>query len=433
VTTTSAIVTVPYRPRPLQRVLHRALDEHRFVVAVCHRRWGKSVMAVNALQKGALTCRRPRPRFAYIAPTYRQGKSTAWDFMQHFARPIPGIAINQQELRIDYPNSGQVRIYGSDNEDALRGIYLDGVVFDEYGMQSPRVFSEVVRPALADREGWALFIGTPNGKNQFYDVAERAKSGEPGWAYVEYKASDTGVVSAEELAAARSVMTPDEYAQEFECSFQASVRGAIYATELEAARAAGRLCAVPYDPTLPVDTDWDLGVGDATAIWFSQSVRSGEIRLIDYYEASGEGLPFYAQVLRERGYTYGAHWAPHDIRVRELGSGRSRLETATSLGIKFQIVPNIPLEDGIHAVRMLLPRCWFDATKTKAGLETLQHYRRDYNTRLNEFKATPMHDWAEHGASAFRYLAVRHKTPEAPRPVVDEYSYRMPHALSWMS
>ena len=180
---------------------------------------------------------------------------------------------------------------------------------------------------------------------------------------------------------------------------------------------SGRL-TVPSDPTLPVDTDWDLGVGDATAIWFSQSLRGGEIRLIGYYEASGEGLPHYAQVLRDRGYTYGTHWAPHDIRVRELGSGRSRLETAASLGIRFQIAPNVPLEDGIHAVRMLLPRCWFDAINAKAGLEALQHYRRDFNARLHEFKPTPVHDWAEHGASAFRYLAVRHRTPEAPKPPV---------------
>jgi len=167
---------------------------------------------------------------------------------------------------------------------------------------------------------------------------------------------------------------------------------------------------------------------------FSRSLRSGEIRLVDYYEASGEGLPHYAEVLRRRGYTYGTHWAPHDIQVRELGNGRSRRETARSLGINFQIVPTVPVEDGIHAARMLLPRCWFDAVKCKAGLEALQHYRRDYNARLNEFKATPVHDWAEHGASAFRYLAVRHKTPETPRPR-DEYMYVMPSLgpLAWMS
>jgi hypothetical protein len=427
-------VTVPYKPRPLQSVLHRALDTHRFVVAVCHRRFGKTVLAVNHLQKDALRCRRPRPRLAYIGPTYRQAKATAWDFMQHYARPIPGITINQQELRVDYPNGGQVRIYGSDNENSLRGIYLDGVVLDEYGLQSPRVFSEVVRPALADRGGWALFIGTPNGKNQFYDIVQQSKRGDSDWFYAEYKASETGILSAEELNAARGVMTADEYAQEFECSFQASVRGAIYSAELDAARVAGRISAVPYDPVLPVNTDWDLGVGDSTAIWFSQSLRSGEIHLVDYFEASGEGLPYYAQILRERGYTYGQHFGPHDLRVRELAFGRSRIETAASLGIKFQIVPNVPVEDGIHAARMLLPRCWFDAARCQPGLEALQHYRRDYNSRLNEFKATPVHDWAEHGASAFRYLAVRHKAPEAPRPP-DEYTYVMPSLgpLAWMS
>jgi hypothetical protein len=143
-----------------------------------------------------------------------------------------------------------------------------------------------------------------------------------------------------------------------------------------------------------VDTDWDLGVGDATDIWFSQSVRSGEVRVIDYYEASGEGLPHYRQVLSDKGYTYGVHTAPHDIQVKELGSGRSRLETAQSLGIRFGVAPNIPIEDGIHAARMLLPRCWFDATRCAKGLEALQHYRRDYNSRLNEFKAVPVHDWA---------------------------------------
>jgi len=212
------------------------------------------------------------------------------------------------------------------------------------------------------------------------------------------------------------VITQDEYNQEFECSFEAAVKGAIYAGELEQARSSGRVGRVPADPILPVDTDWDLGVGDSTAIWFSQSLKGGEVRLIDYYEAQGEGLPHYANVLRAKGYVYGQHWAPHDIQVRELGSGRSRIETAKSLGITFQVCPNIPIEDGIHAARMLFPRCYFDGDKTKAGLEALQHYRRDYNTRLQEFKATPVHDFAEHGASAFRYLAVRQQAPKDKAP-----------------
>jgi phage terminase large subunit len=173
---------------------------------------------------------------------------------------------------------------------------------------------------------------------------------------------------------------------------------------------------------LPVDTDWDLGVGDSTAIWFSQSLRSREVRLIDYYEASGEGLPHYALVLQSKPYVYGKHWAPHDIRVRELGSGKSRLEVAAALGIKFEVTPNIGFEDGISAARVMLPRCWFDAEKTKYGLESLTHYRRDYNTRLHEFKGTPVHDHYSHGADAFRGLAVRQQPPEdrkrpfQPRP-----------------
>lgn len=417
------LIEIPYTPRPQQRDVHRLLGRARFGVLVCHRRFGKTVMGVNELQKGAVTCRKPRPRFAYIGPTYRQSKQIAWDYVQHYGRPIPGATPHQSELRMDYPNGGQVRLYGSDNPDSLRGIYLDGAVLDEYGLHPPKTYTEVIAATLVDRGGWALFEGTPNGKNQFYEIAEHAKreqaAGNPEWFYAEYKASETGLLDASYLASARSVMTEDEYAQEFECSFTAAVKGAIYAKEILAAKEGGRVGLIPYESALPVDTDWDLGVGDSTAIWFSQTLRSGEVRLIDYYEAQGEGLPHYAQVLQSKGYVYGQHWAPHDIQVRELASGRSRLETAASLGIKFQVVPQIGLEDGIHAVRLFLGKCWFHAEKCRAGLEALSHYRRDYNTRINEFKATPVHDWASHGADAFRGLAVRHKQPVEKRKVVE--------------
>jgi phage terminase large subunit len=405
-------VVIPYCPRPLQRTLHPQLESHRWSVVVCHRRFGKTVMAVNHLQKGTLTCAKPRPRFGYIAPTYRQGKAIAWDYMKHYAAPIHGTDPNESELRINYPNEGQVRIFGADNPDALRGIYLDGVVFDEYGLMAPNIFTEVVRPLLSDRGGWALFIGTPNGKNQFYNVVQQAQR-EDDWFYAEYKASETGILTAAELADARRVMTQDEYDQEYECSFEASVKGAIYAREIMAARTDGRLTRVPYDPALRVDTDWDLGIGDATAIWFSQTLYSGEVRLIDYYEASGEGLAHYVKVLNQKPYAYGAHWAPHDIEVKELGSGHSRKDAAFSLGLNFQVCPKVEkLEDGIHSARMLFPRCWFDAEKCLQGIEALQHYKWDYNTRIHEFKALPVHDWASHGADAFRGLAFRHYTPK---------------------
>ena len=414
-------IQIPYQPRTFQREIGQLCRTKRFGVLVCHRRFGKTVLGVNINQQTATMVQKQRPRVAYIGPTYTQGKTVAWDYMQFYARPVPGVAFNQSELRVDYPNGGQARIYGADNPDALRGIYLDRATLDEYGMHPSKTFSEVIGPTLVDRGGSALFLGTPNGKNQFYDIAQHAKAreaaGDPDWFFREYKASQTGLLDPAYLASARSVMTADEYAQEFECSFEAAVKGAIYSAELEAARATRRVATVPVDPVLPVDTDWDLGVGDATAIWFTQSLRSGEIRVIDYYEASGEGLPHYAHILRSKGYVYGQHWAPFDIEVKELGSGKSRLEVARSLGITFNICPQIGIEDGIHAARMVFPRCWFDETRCKAGLEALQHYRRDYNTRLNEFKATPVHDWASHGADAFRYMAVRQKPPKVkPKP-----------------
>ena len=363
-----------------------------------------------------MNCDKPRPRFGFIAPTYTQAKAIAWDYLAHYSSQIPGVDPKVSELAMNFSQCSaengfaQVRLFGADNPDSLRGLYFDGVVLDEYGLMPPKVFSEVLRPALSDRQGWALFLGTPAGKNQFYEVIQQAKD-DPEWFYAMHRASETGIIDPIELAAARKDMTADEYAQEYECSFEASIKGAIFAGELERARASGQITRIGVDPVLPVDTDWDLGVGDSTSIWFSQSLRSGEVRLIDYHEASGEGLPYYAQVLKQKGYTYGTHWAPHDIQVRELASGRSRLEAAASLGIRFQVAPNVALEDGIHAARMLFPRCWFDSEKCKAGLEALQHYRRDYNSRLNEFKATPVHDWSSHAADSFRYLSVRQKTP----------------------
>ena len=304
-------------------------------------------------------------------------------------------------------------------------------IHDEYGLQSPTVFAEVVRPALADRGGRAVFLGTPNGRNEFWKMSVAAELNESGeWAYQCLKASQTGVLSDEELAGAKRVMTDDQYAQEFECSFTAAVQGSIYGTELANARTEGRIMSVPVERALPVCTTWDLGVGDSTSIIFSQHPRSGDVRVIDYYESSGEGLPHYAQVLQARGYVYGQHWAPHDIHVRELGSGRSRIETAAALGITFETVPRVhtstagEVEEGIHAGRLLLARSWFDDARTRGLLDALQHYRREYNARLNEFRATPVHDFASHGADAWRYLALWAK-PEREQTVA-----RMPRSYS---
>ena len=411
-------IDIGYTPRPQQVALHQALETHRWVVAVCHRRMGKTVCAINHLIFSALEATVERPRYAYIAPTYRQAKLIAWDYVKAYTRPLPGIEQRESDLIVNFPNGARMQLFGADNPDALRGLFFDGVVFDEFGLQPANVFSEVVRPALTDRKGWALFLGTPNGKNQFYEAVQTAET-DKEWALLTFPVSATGLIEAPELDAARNVMTPDEYKCEFECSFEAAVKGAIYADQLETARTDGRICPVPYDPALPVDTDWDLGMGDATAIIFSQSLRSGELRLIDFVEASGEGLQYYANVLGTRPYVYGTHWAPHDIAVRELGTGKSRLEVAAGFGLKFAVTPRVTggaseVEDGIHAARLLWSRCWFDEVKTRPLVEALQHYRRDYNTRLGEFRATPVHDWSSHAADAFRGVAVRHRPPTTP-------------------
>jgi len=221
----------------------------------------------------------------------------------------------------------------------------------------------------------------------------------------------------------------DAYLNVWEGECKMIVEGAIYKKELEACHDAGKVTQVPYDPITPVLTFWDLGVADSTCIWFAQMVGK-EIRLIDYYEASGEGLPHYAQILQDKGYNYSKHWAPHDIQVRELGSGRSRIEVAKQYGINFEVTPNIPVEDGIHAARMVLPRCWFDETKTARGLDCLRNYRRDFNDKLGEFKSTPVHDWASHGSDAFRYLAV---AIQEQKPAAEHKRYISPQrAAGWM-
>jgi phage terminase large subunit len=397
-----AEITIPYKPRPLQREIHKSLK--RWNLLVCHRRFGKTVFAINELIKQAAKNDKKMPRYAYVAPYYKQAKQIAWDYLKDFTRPIPGIKVNESELRVDFPWGARIQLFGADSPDSMRGLYLDAVVLDEYADMSPRIFSEVLRPALSDREGSAIFIGSAKGGTPFYDLWERVKD-EPDWFVKVYKASDTGVIPDAELEDARKVMDEDEFAQEYECSWTASIKGAYYGKQLSEAQTEDRIGKVPYDPRLPVHTAWDLGVGDSTAIWFYQ-VLGQEIRIIDFHEDSGEGLPYYAKILDQKDYKYGEHWAPHDIQVRELGSGKSRIETAKMLGIQFRIVPNLSIDDGINAVRNTIPRCWFDAKACELGLQALRNYRKEYDDRRQEYKPRPLHDWSSHAADAFRYLAV---------------------------
>ena len=233
---------------PPLREHQRALYDHRqrFNVWVCHRRFGKTVLALYQLIADAYANTKPRPRYGYLAPLYRQGKVIAWDLLKHLTRQLPGTKINEAELRVDLTGDRRIQIFGADNPDALRGLYLDGAVFDEYGQMRPRVWSEVVRPALADREGWATFIGTPMGKNHFYDLYREGQN-RSDWHTALYTVEDTGVLPDEELVSARATMAPEQYAQEFLCSFESALIGSYYGSYLDTARTEDRITRVPHD------------------------------------------------------------------------------------------------------------------------------------------------------------------------------------------
>jgi hypothetical protein len=405
---------VPYSPRADFEGLHERTA--RWAIVVAHRRAGKTVACVNELIKAASTCERNRPRFAYIAPHLNQAKDIAWIYLRDYSEDFDTTRkVNESELWVEFPNRARVRIYGADNPDRLRGIYLDGAVLDEFGDMDASTWSQVIRPALSERKGWAIFIGTPKGKNRFHDLWTAAE-GDANWFRLSLKASATGLIDADELADAKKVMSDDEYAQEYECSFEAAVRGAYYAREIERAEAADppRITSVPYDPRLPVHTAWDLGVADSTVIWFVQTY-GGETRVIDVLKGEGVGLDWYARRLQERDYLWGNHYLPHDAEVRELGTGKSRREVLEGLGIRATICPNIPLEDGIQAVRMLLPTCWFDKARCGAGIEALRMYRREYDEKRQEFRTRPLHDWTSHYSDALRYFAVGHSSRAGAR------------------
>jgi len=415
------VIEIAYKPRKEQLLIHEAIDSTRFTVVVAHRRMGKTVSAINHLIKAAIECNKPNPRFAYIAPTYAQSKRVAWDYLLEFTRPLGAVA-NISELRVDFWGR-RISLYGSDNADSLRGQYFDGVVLDEIGDQNPKIWNEILRPALADREGWCLFIGTPKGRNHFADLRDRAQVTE-GWQLLEFKASQTGVLNDKELWAARQEMGEDKYQQEFECSFNAAIEGSYYGQIINDLEAKGRITTIDRDDLCKSFVAWDLGMGDSTCLWVAQ-LAGKEIRIIDCMENHGVGLDYYVSWLRENNYQGFTQYLPHDVEVRELGTGRSRKEVLEEAGLSITVAPRLSIADGIQAVRRMLPRCWFDH-KTKAGLDALRNYRREYNEKQQVFYDKPLHNWASHYSDAFRYLAISLDESD------DSWSSELPIKTNWI-
>lgn len=443
------IVTIPYTPRSAFIPYHQA--DIRLALSVAHRRAGKTVARINKLIRAAATCDKPDPRFGYLAPFFVQAKDIAWNYLKHYSAPIldvPGpfrAKRNESELSIVMPhNNAVVRLYGAENVDRMRGLYFDGIVVDEGQDIAPSALTSVILPALADRQGWLDLSGTPKGWGNLLGKAYKqaleanavseALGTAPEWFLQVLKASQTGILPKEELDRLKKLMPDNEYLQEFECDFDAAITGAYYAKELTALDMLGQLTNVPYDKSVKVMTWWDLGIHDSMTIWFVQLVGR-EIHIIDYYEASGYGLDHYARVLDEKGYHYSKHVAPHDIMHREIGApgGRSRFETAETLGIKFEVAPNMPVKDGIDAVRMVLNRCWFDKRKTATGYDALKQYQEKIDEKRN-VSLGPLHNWASHAADGFRIGVVQMEEQAIiKRQEERETQLYMPTDGGWMS
>lgn len=418
-------VDTGYVPRKWQARAHHLLKRHN--VLVFHRRGGKSVFSVNVIKdkiikfdKMCPTTGRPLkdPQFAFVATTRQQVEQIAWKYFKEYFKNFPGVKFNESKLRCTFPHPRglcTIYLFGAENFDAMRGIYLDGYVLDEYADMHPDVRDKVLLPTLSDRLGWEIIIGTPKGENAFkriYDFALDAQYTEDkdDWYTCLYRASETGILPPTELRMLKRTMSEEAYAQEYECDFNAAPSGKYYQKYIDDARREGRITSVPYDRSVPVSTFWDLGYNDSTALWFVQEVGR-EIRVLEYLEEHGKGLEWYVNQIDARPYMYNTHYLPHDANHHELSTGRTRVEFLEDHGLEnIEVVPktNNVAED-IHAVRQILPQCWFDSNLTAKGINCLTNYERKWDARLQIYSDKPLHNWASHGSDAFRTFAMAYQ------------------------
>jgi len=504
-------VSLGYTPRVLQELLHRKL--RRFNVLVCHRRFGKTVFAIAEMIIQALTNDLRNPQYAYMAPTYKQAKRVAWQYLVDFLSKLPNVQVNKTELTVyisrpgrrcpltgeEQPDVIKLMLIGADDPEDIRGIYLDGCILDEYASMDPRTWGTIVRPALSDRkklakqmglghiEPWVIFIGTPLGQNHFYRRYKQSKEYEKyakeyaanndiieslvewtefeekyklseedisekevkqilsslennqlvsdylawrkfkvavNWFTTVQKASETGIIDQEELDEMREDLSEEEIQQELECSFTAAIKGSYYGHLVVSAREDGRIGQVLFNPSFPVDTHWDIGIGDSTGIWFRQKI-GGMYNYINYVEVTGKGIPQIKQhldalsggtgtsVLLEDGervhglgYVYGRHVWPHDGATRDFSTGVTRQETARQLGLIVEIQPKQTVADRIQAARTRLKISRFDEILCEKGLDCLYNYMKEWDEKLQIFKKNPKHDWTSHGADSFGYSSL---------------------------
>lgn len=423
-------VTIPYAPRAQFLPFHAR--EQRWAVLVCHRRAGKTVATINDLLTKGLYSQKERPRYGYIAPFYSQAKQIAWDYLKFYSKEV-AVKVSESALSVDLFNGARITLYGADNPDAFRGLYFDGVAVDEYGNCRPNLWSEILRPALSDRQGWALFIGTPNGPNHFYDVWEAAGAS-PTWYRFMLKASESGIIANAELEEMKSSMPIDEWESEMECSWFAAVKGSYYGSEMQKAKVGD----FPNVPGVESHYVFDLGYTDTTAIWRWQEFPD-HILVNFAMEWNARSIQFYIDWLhsqREAGYRIGNVWLPHDARAKSLQTGRSIVEQFLTNGIRPKLVPTLSIQDGVSAARMMFKDIVFDEGGCYEGLKALKSYKREFDEDKKAFRDKPNHDWASNYADSFRYLALVAKMqavvplvePSKPFAVPVHYSFTMEEA-----
>lgn len=398
-----------YLPRQVFRPFH--LRSKRWFLLVAHRRAGKTVAAVNDLIEKALYNTREAPRYAYIAPFLKQAKQIAWDYLKRFAAPY-NPKINESELWVELqalPNSPRITIYGADNPDSFRGLYFDGVVLDEFGNIRNSIWKEILLPALIDRRGWAVFMGTPNGPNHFRDAWYEADSKLETWGKLFLPVSFTKIIPMEELTLLRAEMDPEEYAQEMECSFEASVRCAIYARQMEQAIAERRIGLFPLQKGLPVHTVMDLGWSDDTTMGFYQERPDG---IVIGHAHHDNMLPIASYIkyrqdfFTRTGHKQGDIWLPHDAKAKSLQTGKSIIDHFRLAKLRPKLVPQLDVLDGIAAARKMFPYIYINEPECQKLILALKSYHRKYDEEKKIYLSEPVHDWSSHYADKFRYLCI---------------------------
>lgn len=408
-----------WKPRAYQRPFWRAMERGcKRAIPIWHRRAGKDDVMLHWT---ATAAHRRKGVYWHMLPQANQARKAVWDAINPHtglkrideAFPLALRASTRKtDMAIEFKCGSMWQLVGSDNFNSLVGSPPIGIVFSEWALADPSSWA-YLSPILEENGGWAAFITTPRGKNHAYRMLQNAIKNRAEWFSEVLTIDDTGILTPERYETIRQdrisefgdVFGDAMCEQEYRCSFEAAVLGAYYSKEMGDAERVGRICNLMVDPSQPVHVAWDLGVKDSTALWFFQ-VLAGGLQVIDYYENSGVGAEHYVDVLKERDYPYGFDWMPHDAKVREWGSGRTRVETLERLKRKPRLVPDHSLMDGINAARRTIKVCRFDADRCERGIEALRNYHAEYNEETRTLAKIPVHDWSSHGADAFRYMAM---------------------------